>query len=309
MGQAVAASLLIAVVAVAGPAAAACPPAATLTGAPDLVDEVRALLVTRGIEAEPGPGCPRVLAILVRSDDGLEVTVQASGHRSEVRRMREMSTAAALIESWARGDLEGPLLSGEGITRRPLAPEPEGARPLSPTPAPAPAAFSVHGAVYALRGGDGSFWLEPEVGGCFAIGAVCAGAAVRGRFDPGLTGQSLAHDTRRLGVDVLVGADVSIPLGGLELRPGIGAGAGWLRSSFVGEEAQGNVDIDGGGLRLEARLGLGVSLSDDVGLELRLRAQLAPLARALVYDEQGLALAGEPSWGVGAGLGLRLGAP
>lgn len=294
-----------------GVAHGSCLPAARVDGAGPLVAEVRALLSLRGVEPEGGPSCPVAAAQVTPTDGGVRVTVTDPSGRTETREVSDSVTATTVIESWARADIEAPLLEARApeVTEppsEPLAPPVLGAPPAERAPLP----YSVGVALATSLGGDSSAWIEPELSGCFLWGPVCMGALLRGRFDLRMTGSSAELDTDRMGVDVLILAELPIDLGPVVLGPALGVGAGWLRLGYTGEEAQGQaVEVDAGGVRLEARIGLRIPIADDFALDVALRGDVSPLAHPAPFDEEGLRLAGEPLWSLSAGIGLRYGGP
>jgi hypothetical protein len=305
------AAWLVSTLCVSARAASACQPAASVVGDDDaLVVEVRALLALRGVVEAQEEGCPWVVARLAASPAGLEVIVKDSFGRGETKVVSDAVIAATIIESWTRADLEDPLLVGH----EPPPPKPA---PVAANKAPASAPYDYDdpGAaarlmLFTSQGADGSLWLDPELSGCVRLGAWCVGGALRGRFDLRQGGDSEPLDTSRVGVDVSALVERPVRLGELALIPGVGVGAGWLRSSFVGEEAGGRpIDVDSAGLRLEARLGLAYELDDDVSVELMVRFASSPVAHTTSYLDEGFEVAGEPAWLFGLGLGLRYGEP
>lgn len=291
-------------------AGAACPPAAKVVGEGPLADEVRELLVLRGIPSEGDPECPVVLAQIESADGAIRVQLSSSGETTEMRTVSDTVTAATVIESWVRSDIEQPLIEGAE-----MKPTPPATTPTNPKPTPLaiepPAANSVvvstGAAVFVSRGDEASVWVAPEVSSCLSVGPVCAGALVRGEFDTRLSGSSVQFDTSRLGADVLIAATLPVQVGKLSLAPTIGAGAGWLRHRFNGEEAgTEKVVVDTGGVRLEARAALRVPIARRISAEFAMRFGLSPLARRTLAEE-GFELAGEPLWSAGLGAGVRFG--
>lgn len=296
-------------------ALASCPPVALVQGDSGHENEVRELLSRRGVAGEIVPGCGYVEAELETTTEGLRVTIADGEGRRETLTSSDTVTAATFIESWARPDLDSPLLFGRDIVANPAEPADAAppvanasTAPASPSPPTGPVSALL--SLYAARGDDASAWVEPGAAMRVRFGRMLAGATLRGRFDLHASGDSAALDTRRAGVDVLLHVSWPRDMGQVSLRPGIGVGAGWLRSTFAGEEAGGQtVEIDSGGPRLEGHLGVDVALDERTGVDLGLRMVVAPVAHARADDESGITLAGEPLWTLGAGFGLRFGGP
>ena len=158
-------------------------------------------------------------------------------------------------------------------------------------------------------GPDGSVWIDADLSGCVVLGPLCVGAIVRGAFDLGETGDSSDLDSRRLGVDVLLTAEWPLRLGTVVLSPGVGFGAGWLRSSYAGGRGPDDIGVDAGGLRAEARLGVRIPVRGRFALDVGAFFDVSPLAHTGSYSEDGVRIAGVPRWRAGVGVGVRYGGP
>ncbi len=287
-----------------------CPPAARVNGPAAVVSGIREILDRRGIRPEGGTGCPVTTARLRRVGAMIEVGVTDVYGRSSLRLVTDAETAVALIESWARTDMDASLLEPGNLQARPAMPkssvEPEATvrkRPANPT-------FALDLLTSTTLASDGSFWIDGNLSGCVFFGPVCVGGLVKAAFDTGTTGESSKQGTGRVGLDVLLVADFPFRLGSLTLTPGMGVGAGWLRSSGgtgTGEERD-DAEIDAGGLRLGASLRLIVPLGRSFSVELGLFADYSPLAHTSSFLQDTVVLAGEPRWYLRGGLGIRYGA-
>jgi len=293
--------------------AAACPPAARVEGDEPLADTVRRILQNRGVAAREEEGCPATIASVTWTTAGVKTIVRDAAGRTQVHTVSEPGTAATVIESWARTDLGAVLLEARARPVVPSARDEEEPPPIKwPTPpATTPASFGV--ATGVARGGDASMWLDGTLSGCVLVGlGVCTGALLRTLVDLGQSGDSARLDGSRKGIDVLVTADYPIRAAGLRLVPGLGFGAGWLRTSVPRGPTGGRGDDEElGGLRLEAHLGCRVPLTKSVALDFGLAASLSPSApRGDVTDfDEGVTMAGQPRWALRGGAGARFGEP
>src|SRR5258706_9932541 len=75
-----------------------CPPAAEITGAPELASSLDSILSLRGV-AGASAGCPAVRAILRRSGAGLDLIVIHPGGRTSQRTVASVGVAASAIEA------------------------------------------------------------------------------------------------------------------------------------------------------------------------------------------------------------------
>jgi hypothetical protein len=298
-------------------AAATCVPAVLLAGAPGLTHSVAMSLARSGIASREVAGCPPVRVWLVGLDGAIAVTIEDGYGRRSERHVASVETAAALVETWARGDLPDDLLT------RPPAPDTTVA-PLTPpvtlAAAPPPLLsrmFGVGVAGESSIASDATLWLGASAACCARIGPLCAGALARLGADQGLSGVSRQRSATRLGFDVLLGASVPLSLGRVSLAPGAGVGVGWLRSrapatdaggGAAGGQQEGDSENDSGGLRAEVSIAVLVPLARDLSLSIAAAVDLAPLARAAQAQADD-ALPREP-WGyLRLGAGLRWGTP
>lgn len=290
-------------------AAAACSPTALVRGPDDVVAAIEHTLAGRGITTELVDGCPFVRATISVRTVGLSVAIEDPDGRAHDHVVTDADVAATLIESWVRPDVEAPLLAARGWPgagpRRSAAVDPE-------TP---PALVLRHdpvrtlGSAVALEtslGSDGSIWWGGSAATCVRLGAICAGADVRLASDSRSSGDSEVHDTARTALDVLLVADVPLRTDAFQVTLGGGAGVGWVRSHAP--HAPGVVDVDAGGLRVDAHVIVEIPVARAFAVELRAALSLSPLAHVGTYLDEGLTLAGDPRGFARVSVGLRYGA-
>jgi hypothetical protein len=293
----------------------AAPPctAAVVHGDESLAGAVRRILEARGIATAGRADCPATTATVRWTAAGVETVVADGAGHPQVQVVSDPMIAATVIESWARADLSADLLESRAGPRVvPLRDDEDPPPPPPPVPpATTPASFAVTTGVG--RGDDASVWLDGTVSGTFAIGAgVHAGALVRTLFDLEQGGDTERLPGGRRGVDVLVTADYPVRPAGLHLSPGLGFGAGWLRTSADhGPDGGRGDDEDLGGLRLEAHVGCRVPVGRAIALDAAIGANVSPLARPgdVTDFDEGVTMAGEPRWTLRGGLGARFGDP
>jgi len=293
------------------------PGAVTLQGDADLVAAVKATLASRGIPAAAdAPGAVPVK--LERRAGRIVVSVETPGG-SLPREVTDPRTAATIIESLVRTDVEAPLLAERAIDPTPApfsssSPSSSSALfddPVTPPPVPVPtAAVSVEAPragrgvqLFTLaetsRANDHTSWLGVSVGACLMLGPVCAGA--RARFAV-VVDQPWQMNIDRHGVETLLGADLPLRLGSLTLAPGFGIGLGSMHSHV---EGAGRSEETGG-----PHADLHVALSYPLGRRTALEAALSLDVTQTTHVETSspVALPDEPRAFGRLGVGLRFGA-
>lgn len=281
-------------------AAPACPPAAQVEGDEPVATAIREMLASRGVGSEIALTCPGVYAVVRETRDGLVAFVRDDSGRERAYEVRDRDTAATIVESWARHDLEDALLLGR---KRPAAAAPESAAP--------PARRPVSAAVFAGSGHgiEGSVWSDVSMTGCVRLGAVCAGALARASRDSGEFGDADRFDTLRSAYDILATVDGSRHVGRVGLGGGIGFGGGWQDSKSE-HRVGGIYEAEKfGGLRLEARLTAGYALARELQVQLNVTGGVSPLAHQAAIHDDGTVIAGEPRGWLRFALGLRFGGP
>ncbi len=315
--------LLLALLTTAADAAEApCVAAVRVTSAAgDDVGDLARALQQRGVVLAAGDGpCP-VIDVDVRVD---EDTTVLRGHfptgKDVERRVHDVATAAAVIESWSRTDLIDPLLApaahadgGAVAADAPPRFERAGVPPAAvavvpPAPALAASAGTLLGAAAEVGlGTDGSLWPSIAVDGCMKLGLACGGFLGRASLDTSVTGASADEDTGRVGIDGYAVGDLALDVGGLVLRPGVGVGVGWLQSRnspVWSEPHEHDVDIDAFGMRALGRVTLDIPVGENLLVSVSTSADVALLAHTNTYEEQGETFAGQPLAFVRVGVGL-----
>ncbi|MCA9617897.1 MAG: hypothetical protein KC731_02680 [Myxococcales bacterium] len=197
------------------------------------------------------------------------------------------------------------------------APPPDAPAVLLPAPLPdpdpelEPPRFGLHVRPGLSFGTDGSAWLDGVVHGCAVLGPTCVGAELRGSLDLGISGNSAKLLTGRAGLDALVTLEFPLTLGATHLAPGLGVGAGWLRSEprSTAEIPGSEVSVDFGGLRLEGYLRASWRIAPAWALGATIFGVVDPLAHTSDIRDPEAVLAGNPALRVGGGLELTYGAP
>jgi hypothetical protein len=305
--------------ALAGGRAEACPPAAVLAGDPALVASVGHELVRRGIAIDTEATCAAVRATVAHSpadpaagDDGaLIVTIAAAGGAPVERSVRGVGTAASVFESFARTDVGSPLLAAR-VLAPPPSPPPDPPRPrASGEDLAAVAPPSVVRARYHVVAGpevtvasDDSRWLGGQVGGCIALGPVCAGARLRFSRQLHHPDEWMAG-TERHTTELLVGLDVPLRVGPLIFVPGFSAGFGVFNTKV----ASPRLDVESGGLRADAHASLAIPLGNRFALDLSLAVDLSQQTEPFEGLDQVNMVPPEPLVLARFGVGLRYGEP
>ncbi len=197
-------------------ARAECRPTAIPSGEPTLVVRLSERLAASGIATSAATGCPIARVRVEQRGEQIRVEITDSFGRTGTREVRDVATAATIVESWTSQAIE------------------VGSLPSLVGPAPAPAVvavaatpwiYGVTAAFDSSAASDGSIWMGGVVTSCVRVGAVCAGMMLRGTSDTVAAGTMIDHDTREL--DALATVGLPRRLGGFTITPGIGAGYRW----------------------------------------------------------------------------------
>ena len=201
-------------------AAAECPPTAVSSGDPALVQSLTARLVASGIATDPVDGCPAVRVRVEQRGDHVHLEMSDTFARTGQRQVQDVATAAAIVESWTRHEIEAGVLPE-------LAPSTESAEtPLLVTPPRSPTGVSL--AFESSVGGDSSLWLGAALSGCVAIGPACVGGVLRGARDTRSTGETAGSEHQASELHAIATADIPRRIGTFTISPGLGVGYGWL---------------------------------------------------------------------------------
>lgn len=291
----------------------ACRASAVVRGDSSAARDVRQLLRERGLGELAGPRCPPLVAEVTRTRDRIQVTVTDADARRSSRLVTDTATAATIIESWSRVDLETALLRPRQAPASALpAPPP---RIVVAGPRPPPVArrarpYSITGLGTVAYASDASLWVDAVALACAEYGPVCLGGLVRASFDSTELGASDRYETRRVAMDAVLMAELPARFGAVTISPGVGVGGGWMRSASDVEEAPDDTrTVDRGTLRFDAHVRVALQRRRPLGLELGVFADVAPLAHTARFTGDGVTLAGEPRWSLRAGLGVRYSDP
>jgi hypothetical protein len=239
-----------------GRASGACPPVVWLEGDKALVAEVTPVLAERGISGASG-ACPALAVTLEKRGRVALVWASAVGEQG-AREVTDVRTAATVIESWVRTDVEEPLLARH-------APADDSETPAvliaAPPAAPPPnlrfATFGElgYGSDRAVTGGF-------AVRACTMVGRVCVGG--RARFATVVDGPAIWEaQLDREAVDALADVDLPLRVGSVTLSPGLGVGLGWVHT----HEEDGSDAKQTAGLRGELRLTFSVPVARSLAIE------------------------------------------
>ncbi|MEZ4224740.1 MAG: hypothetical protein R3B13_27560 [Polyangiaceae bacterium] len=280
---------------------------------------IRAYLTARDIATSGTSECG-VLEVHVLAERGMvRVVLKDTVGQADSRLVTDSATASVFVESRVRSDLALELPSAEPSSvdteRREPATQVEGE--YAPLPSATVGSRSVPASVRFRpgfsMGNDGSSWLDFAVSGCVQLDAPSVGATLRGSLDLGVSGRSADLPTERAGLDALVGVEFPFRVGqSMQLSPGFGAGAGWLRVGPRGtaEPPPGaEVSADFGGLRLDATVRVSWRIADRWGLGVAAYGILDPLAHSGDIRDPDALLAGNPVVRAGAAFELEYGAP
>ena len=224
----------------------ACAPTVRLGGDAALVAAVAPVLVERGI-ATADDACPAMPVELRRR--GSLTVVSTAGAPAAERVVSDVRTAATVIESWVRTDVDAPLLLRRQREDAELGAAPPGL--VAWVPPPPTRDVAVFTSVERSLASDGTGWVGVDLGACLMLGPLCASAMARlgvvtdgpGRWE---------HELDRRAVEILLGAELPLRFGRLGLSPGLAVGVGWTHTN----DDELDTDEETGGLRAEGRVAL-----------------------------------------------------
>lgn len=293
-------------------AAPTCPPAVIVAGDVAATKRITELLAARTI-APPTEGCPAVRASIEPFGGELLVSILDLDGRRTQREVADVETAAALIESFTLSALPAPAVS----TPLPAPPAPPAPHDLDEQPAILVTHIGdkrlVRGALAASLesslASDGSVWLGVKVRACVDLGPLCVGGAARFSRDAELTGSAERTETARSESAVLLTAEWPIMRGRWSIAPGLGIGVGWvhLRRDVMSGDGDQQLELDTGGLRGEARVGISVPIGRSIALTFGGALGIAPAAHTQTFHEEGVDIAAEPRAFGRLDIGIELG--
>lgn len=274
-------ALALAVLALASEADA-CPPAVRLVGDPALVAEVAQVLAARGIATELP--CAAVEARVEQRDGTIAITIEVQTIRREVR---EVETAATVIESFARDDA-APLLAARAVQRPAPVPIVE--------EAPHRRGLRVFAGLESAIGNDESRWFGLHLGGCWMLEVVC----LAGRVRTSNCADEHEMEPWRESWEVLLGVDVPFAIGRWSIEPGIAFGPSGMRTRGATDGEYTN------GIRGEAHVTVSIPVASQFAVDVHVAANLL---QSVHFDARSHGTLPPEPWGFARlGVGLRYGA-
>jgi hypothetical protein len=278
-----------------------CPPAVALAGDPSLIEGIGEVLSARGIALDPA-GCPAVQARVERRGDELVIDVDRADGSSVERVVGEPATAATVIESFTRGDVDAPLLAGRAVPRSPSI-EVRAAPPAGGAPGKAARGVQWFGAFETSYASDHTSWLGAQVGVCVMLGPVCAASRVHAAGVAAGPGPWKDAVERR-NIELLVGIDIPLRLRGWTAAPGFAAGLGQMHTRGTTHDMRSET----GGMRAEIHAGVAIPLARRFAVEVSAAAALTQ-ETTVEWGPTVAPLPAEPRAFGRLGVGLRYGGP
>lgn len=227
-------------VAISPSARADCKPTAVAQGDPALVAALIARLTASGIATTSTTGCPAVQVRLDKRGQQVHVRVTDAFNRLGERDVQDVATAAAIIESWTLQEVDAGTLPAEPATAPSAEPSVEKSPTAQMLATPHLARSGVAVSALSALGSNGTTWLGGAVSACARIGALCAGASLRGVRDTRATGDTSTIEQDSYALSALATVDLPRKLGNFVLTPGIGVGYGWLHVTTHHHDAMNN---------------------------------------------------------------------
>jgi len=206
-----------------------------VNGTRDLARQIAVDLERRGVAATASAGCPLVAAAVTREGELVHVEVTDEFGRSRTWDVRDVTTAAALIESWTKQEADeidlgpapakAPSASASNVVAM-IAPADELGVAETMARAPARPTETRGGLSVAFESAtDGNAaWYGGALGGCVRLAMVCAGGRLRG-------GRSTPPHHDLTAVDLLATVELPLPVRGFLIAPGAAVGVGWTRAT------------------------------------------------------------------------------
>ncbi|MBA3451899.1 MAG: hypothetical protein H0T42_02240, partial [Deltaproteobacteria bacterium] len=154
-----------------GDARAECEPTAVPIGDATLVRSVIERLAVNGVSTVPVQGCPALRVLVERRGEQLHLEMTDSFARTAQRQVRDVATAAAIIESWTLQEVEQGALPA-------LALSPEASATPMVSGAVSATTLSRIGIAATFEssiGDNGSLWMGGTIAGCARVGPLCVG--------------------------------------------------------------------------------------------------------------------------------------
>jgi hypothetical protein len=267
-------------------ASAECKPAAVPDGDPDLVKNLSVRLVANGIATTPTAGCPAVTVRLEQRGQQVHLRLADAFQRMGERDVRDVATAAAIVESWTMQVVENgsmPALPG----------------PIAPVWPPSGISVSAQSALAT----NTATWIGGGISACAHLGPTCAGAAVIATLDTRATGDTATIAQDAYAITALATLDLPRHLGGFTVTPGIGAGYGYTHIVTHHMDAMHNI-LDVPGHDHALRTMVHASIARALSERFSIFADLAGGAAVLRSDSTS-----GPTGSLWLSIGLRLEAP
>ncbi len=200
---------------------AECRPTAIPSGEPTLVLELAQRLAASGIATTSAGNCPLARVRVEQRGQQIRIEITDRFGRTGTREVRDVATAATVVESWTSQEIEAGSLPS-------LA---ESSTPFTVIAAPTPWVYGLTAALDSSAGSDGSVWMGGTVSSCARIGRACVGALVRAARDTRAIDAGVAIDHDSVALSALATIGLPQKIGGFLITPGVGAGYGWQRVS------------------------------------------------------------------------------
>jgi hypothetical protein len=204
---------------------AECEPTAVPIGDGVLVRSVIERLAANGVSTVPAEGCPAVRVRVERRGEQVHLEVTDSFARTSQRQVRDVATAAAIIESWTlqeieQGTMPAVAVASEAAVTRSVA---------APITATTLSRVGIAATFESSLGDNGSLWVGSTIAGCVRMGPLCIGGVLRGARDTHASGAT-SGDSPHHGDELHALATVGLPrrLGSLVVSPGVSVGYGRL---------------------------------------------------------------------------------
>ncbi|MEO8706207.1 MAG: hypothetical protein ABI867_39620 [Kofleriaceae bacterium] len=263
------AALVVAHLAFAGSASAEpCTASVRLEGDPALAAQVGKILRARGVELAPAD-CPAITVSVQPVANRVVVEIVRHDGTLATREVGEPQTAATVIESFTREDVEAPLLATRAaIPVARVAPTERAPVAVAAKTQPPARGIQLFGALETSYGSDRTTWLGIHLGTCLMLGPVCA--AARLRTASVATGPQTWDHVERRSVELLVGIDIPFELGRATITPGFAAGLGQMRT----RDAIQRMRTETGGLRADVHVTLTIPFANRFALDIFSAADL-----------------------------------
>lgn len=294
-----------------------CRPSVVLSGDATIAAAMEKLPVFDGFSKTALPGCPAVWVSVERVGGGLALEITDHLGRVYERTVGDLETAAALIESWARGDAlmaalppssqVPPEASGKSEPDTPKTPADQKEKTVKES---AIGNSIVAGAGFETSvGADGSTWFGGRFHWCTQIGITCIGTLARGGADPMISGRYRHLSDIRSYMEVLLTFWFPISVRRVRVSPTIGFGAGWMQTSYAEEDGDGTTQPDVaessfGGMRLDVSCRVSVRIHRELTIDLAAGLTTSFIAEEEKVEVNGVTIAGEPRNYLRTGLGL-----